>query len=159
MNEDERKSMPVPQIINFSNAAEKANHIAFVRVLIGVHRVEIVRHRPRRSDRQNRWYHPCFVAVFGDYLRGQGFSVGDDAHEITDDEVHMMFRMKFLTQSVFGARDGLHLGDFPRSTTELSTVEFNEYLDKIAAWLATFGIVVPEPGVCHEAEEMEQIEW
>lgn len=106
--------------------------------------------RRRRTDRQNRYYWPCFVKPLVEFLNDQGERT-DDGLRITKDHVHDMFRAKFLRREIRHPRTRELLGFQIRSTTELTTVEFNRYLDDVAAWLARYvGIVVPEPDVYRE---------
>lgn len=136
---DETRDM----IIDMSNPAEKRSILERVRGLVGMWRIEICKYRKRRTDRQNRYYWPCFVQPFGDYLRGQG-------HEFTDQMAHAVLKEMFLKRSVMDQNTG-ELYEYTMSTTELSTVEFNEYLDKCAAFFAMdCGIIVPEPNVYRE---------
>lgn len=131
-------------IVNLSAPQEKRMLLEKIRGLEGPHRIEIVKHRKRRSDRQNRYYWPCFVQPFADFLRGQG-------ETITDDEAHLLMRAKFLRQTVVNRETGEAIGQRIRSTTELTTEEFNNYLELCAQWLAeNFDIVVPEPDVYRE---------
>lgn len=136
--------------VNFHDQRQKHLFIAQIRELDGPHRVTVVKMRKRRSDRQNRYYWPCFVQIFGDYLRAQG-------EHYTDQHIHEMFKLKFLRKSHINKETGEVIADYTLSTTELNTKEFNEYLDSIAAWLAqTFQIVVPEASEYHEQELVTQ---
>jgi hypothetical protein len=138
--------MATELILDMSNPREKGLLLESVRKLEGWHRITIVKHRRRRTDRQNRYYWPCFVGPFGDYLRAQG-------HEFTDEMAHEVFKAMFLQTSVCDANTGQVL-TYTRSSADLSTVDFNEYLDKCAAFLASdCGIVVPEPDAYHEPAE------
>lgn len=132
--------------VNMSNPPEKHQLLERLRSLQGEYRVDILRHRKRRSDRQNRYYWPCFVQVFGDFLRAQG-------EEITDDEVHTLFKAKFLRTTVVNRDTGEVVGQKIRSTTDLDTEEFNDYLENVAKWLAeNVGIIVPPPDVYRVSE-------
>jgi hypothetical protein len=120
----------------------------------GVWRVELCRYRPRRTDRQNRWYHPCFVHPFAELLKEVGYECPDH-----HDAAHEYLKAQFLKTRTF-LPDGTQIVRV-RSTKELSTVEFNDYLDDCARWLAQHcGIVVPEPNIYHEpltGKERQQI--
>jgi hypothetical protein len=134
-------------IVNLSDAREKRNLLDAIRRLEGMQRVTICSHRKRRSDRQNRYYWPCFVQPFAEYLNAQGEAV-------TDDEAHTLLKQKFLRRSVADPETGEFVGDVLRSTTDLNTAEFNEYLENCAAWLADFfGINVPDPSIYREPTE------
>ncbi len=125
-------------IVNFDEPREAATAVQAVRSLRGWHRLTIAAYRKRRSDAQNRYYWPCYVAPFADFLRAQG-------ETITDEQAHEIMKHKFLRVSRYEPGNDEWL-TWTRSTTELSTVEFNTYLDLIATWLAEmFGIVVSDP--------------
>ena len=133
------------RIVNMSNQRDAFVFLNELKRLKGPYRFEVVQHRPRRSDRQNRYYWPCFVQPFATFLRDQG-------EFCTDDEAHEVLKYRFLRKSKMN-KVTAEVVDFVPSTTSLNTTEFNEYLDRVAAWLAdTFGIIVPEPDVYHEKD-------
>lgn len=85
---------------------------------------------PFRKDRslpQNSYYHGVVLKTFGDHL---GY---------TTEELHDAMKARFLVIDPDA--------DIPRikSTTKLSTVEFNEYIDKIVRLAAENGCDIPEP--------------
>lgn len=129
-------------IVDMSAPREKQMLLQQIRNLEGRHRIDITKHRPRRSDRQNRYYWPCFVTPLADYMRAQGEAVSElDAHEI--------LKQRFLRKAIIDHATGEAL-EFVRSTTALTTVEFNQYLDQCAAFLREMGIEVPEPKIYYE---------
>lgn len=130
------------QIIDLTSHREKNILLQMIRNLQGMYRVEIVKHRKRRSDRQNRFYWPMIVVPFADYLRGQG-------HDFTDEMAHEVLKKMFLESTIIDKETG-EAFTYVRSTTELSTVEFNDYLDRCAQVLAEHGVIVPEAGDYHE---------
>lgn len=136
--------MATEHVVNLSEPKDKQLILSSLRALEGPHRITWCRHRRRRSDRQNRYYWPCFVQPFGDYLRGQG-----NTH-FTDDMAHAVLKEMFLRTTVIDRENGRELA-YTRSTTELNTVEFNDYLDHVAQFLAEeCGFVVAEPSVYRE---------
>ena len=113
-----------------------------MRSLRGKHRISVKQYRAKRTDRQNRFYWPCFVVPFGRFLREQG-------EAITDDDAHEMLKLKFLRIVVQDARAGDL--ECTRSTTTLTKEEFNEYLDRCGMFLSQmFGIQIPEPSIYWE---------
>lgn len=133
-------------IIDMSNPREKAAILDKIRQLQGMYRFEVSKYHKRRTDRQNRYYWPAFVQAFADHLRAQG----DD---ITDEDAHEILKAKFLRKHVIDMNTGEVL-EFPGSTAQLSTVEFNEYLDRCATWLSEFfGLDIPDPEVYRMKEE------
>jgi hypothetical protein len=139
-------------IIDRSILAQVRTALDLIRSILmsgkGAIRIEIMEHRPRRTDRQNRYYWPCFVQPLADFLREQG-----DLTE--DEEAHELIKAKFLRKTIVNKKTG-EVMEYVGSTTDLTTKEFNEYLDRVAFWLADmFGIVVPDPNVYHEREDKD----
>lgn len=96
--------------------------------LIG-QRVEVIIRKPRtkRSDVQNSYYWGVVIELLSKEL-------GYDK-----DEMHEILKYKFLQSNAMGM-------PYVKSTTKLSTGEFEEYLSKIKQWAAEFlHIVIPDP--------------
>ena len=126
-------------IIDFDDEKERAMLYSKMRGLRGKNRITIAKYRRRRTDRQNRFYWPAFVEPFAQFLRDQG-------EPITNEMAHEMLKLKFLRVVVPDAKAGDL--ECSRSTTTLTTDEFNEYLDRCSQWLnEMFGIVTPEPAI------------
>jgi hypothetical protein len=141
--------MPV-QLINFDDAGAKRELLSRLGALRGPYRVEVTRLRPRRTDRQNRWYWPAIVTPFAQYLSAQDYDV------TSPEQAHAILKERFLRIEVVNKTTGEVIGQRVRSTTELSIEEFGDYCDRCAAWLSEFfGIVIqPGPGTeraCHAA--------
>lgn len=112
----------------------------------GIIRIEICAWRKRRTDRQNRFYHPAFVKPFANFLREQG-------QPYTNRDAHEMLKYKFLRREWVDEKTG-EVCAFTGSTRALNTVEFNQYLDLCAAWLhEMFGFTMPDPKDYHERDE------
>jgi hypothetical protein len=132
-------------IVNMDDAAKRTRIANRINDLRGMYRIEVTRYRRRRSDRQNRFYWPCMVKPFGDFLREQGEGV-------TDLEAHEILKSRFLRKTITDPKTGTMM-DYTRSTTELDTAEFNAYLDMCSAWLANmFGFIMPDPADYHERD-------
>lgn len=123
--------------VNFSEPRERAMFLKMVAALSGPHRVEIKRHHKKRSNPQNAYYWGVVLPAFVQFRHEQG-------EEFDAEMAHEMFKLKFLRKSVVNIDTGEVLGQTVRSTTTLNTAEFSEYLEKIIAWLADYGITVPE---------------
>jgi len=92
--------------------------------------VEIRKAKRRRSIPQNNYYWGVVLQLLGADL---GYS-SEEAHEA-------MVRM-FLEVP----NDDLEIPSTFRKTSDLSTVEFEEYLEKIRRWAAEFrGLFIPDP--------------
>jgi hypothetical protein len=134
-------------IIDGNNPREVLALTEMCRHLEGKWRITFVKHRPRRSDRQLRYYWPCFVQPFADWLRGHGND------HFTDEMAHEVLKKMFLERSVMNPATG-EVMTYVASTGDLSTGEFNEYLEKVAAFLASeCDFRVAEPNVFREPEE------
>ena len=131
-------------IIDMSNPREKQLILSKIRELEGMHRISVAKYHRRRTDRQNRYYWPCFVQPFAEFLRSQG-------EPISDDDAHEVLKYQFLRRSVINKQNGM-MGEYTQSTTKLTTVEFNTYLDQCATFLHEYaGIHVPDPTIYREA--------
>ena len=92
-------------------------------------RLEIVIRKPKtsRSTLQNSYYFGVVVELLANEL-------GYDK-----DEIHEILKYKFLQSNAMGM-------PYVKSTTKLSTGEFEEYLEKIRRWAAEFlHINIPDP--------------
>jgi hypothetical protein len=75
------------------------------------------------------------------YLWGVVYPVVSECTGFTDDEVHSAMKMLFLRVH----RD--KLPDTVKSTRELSTEEFSDYVKAIQQWAAEqYGAYIPDPG-------------
>lgn len=90
--------------------------------------VVIRRRRAQRSHSQNAYY---WGVVIAETAESFGYE---------PDEMHSAWKLEFL-------KDHTEDKPFPRikSTTELSTAEFETYLEQIRRKAAEYGCVVPEP--------------
>lgn len=93
--------------------------------------------KPTRSDKQNRLYFGLWLKELSEYT---GYEV---------DELHAMFKVKFLPQiigqpemrEVMGA-----LYELDYSTTQLDTKQFTDYLNRIERFAnITIGITLSHP--------------
>jgi len=89
--------------------------------------------KPQRSDNQRRFYFGVIVKILADEW---GYNPPEQMHDA--------LREEFLRLEA----DPEHGKPLPtvRSTSDLNTAEFEDYLDRIRAWAATdYGIVLPFP--------------
>lgn len=85
-----------------------------------------------RSVNQNAYYWSCVLEIVYQGLRDIGYREvmdKEDAHEVCKD----LFLKRKLVNEETGEVMEIH-----RSTTKLSTVEFNEYIEQIAQWAAEY---------------------
>ena len=132
-------------LIDFDRADHKAKLWQLLKSCNGLHRVTVVRYRPRRSDRANAYYWGVAIETFRTFLAEQG-------QWFSPDDVHAFFKDRFLREEVVNEQTGEVVGHRTGSTAKLTTVEFADYLDHVFAWLNdTFGVVVPAPNEYRDA--------
>ncbi len=96
-----------------------------------IKQIEIRDYKKPRTLDQNRYYWGVVLKTIAD-------DVGEDVESL-----HEYFAEKYLLQEVreiFGNDVKIR-----KSTTKLSTKEFNEYIEKIRAEMAQFGFIIPDP--------------
>lgn len=107
--------------------------------------LRVKKYRKSRSTKQNSYYWGAVISYVEDGLVNMGF----DRHLLSSENIHHMLRDKFLKEDI-GVSEGNHAGEFVtmvRSTTDLSTTEFMDYIADIQKWAAEFlNIVIPSPG-------------
>lgn len=85
-----------------------------------------------RSLKQNRYMFGVPYRYLVEYFKQFGY---------TKEDVHEICKHKFLAQKVI-AQAGVTI---PPSTTTLTTIEMEEYLESIRRWAAELGCSIPEP--------------
>lgn len=127
-------------ILDMSDARQKQTLLTHVRSLQGMHRFEVVRYRPRRSDAQNAYLWGVVYPLIGDTVRACG---NDDT---SDDDVHLMLRAKFLRRTVVNRQTGEAMGVVVGSTADLDTAAFSDYVEKCRQWAAEMlDLEIPDP--------------
>lgn len=90
-----------------------------------------------RSNNQNRYYWGVSIKLVSDFL---GY---------TENETHEVLKALFLTREVRIKNkkiDTFKTVNITRSTTELNTAEFEEFLTKIREWASIeLGVYIPTP--------------
>ena len=84
--------------------------------------------KKRRSSNQNRYYWGAIIPILC------------ESFGYFDEEMHEALKWKFLRNV---KREQLPT---VRSTANLSTIEFKNYIDKITIWSLEQGIIIPSPG-------------
>lgn len=92
----------------------------------------------KRSLNQNAYYHAVCVPLVKDGL----FDVG---YKLTNEQTHEYLKETFLRQEITNETTG-EVKYINRSTTELKTIEFNEYIYEIISWASEYlNIKIPLP--------------
>ena len=120
-------------IIDFDLNSDKRRLYDILKGFTGKKLVKIEKYRKKRSLNENRYYHGVVLRYISE---ATGFT-GEEAHEVC--------KNRFL---VYKKADKLNGEEFSvtKSTTELNTLEFEEYLEKIRMWALDFlDCLIPLP--------------
>lgn len=92
----------------------------------------------KRSTRQNAYYWGVIIDISVQAFRNTG-------HAITPEQVHEIFKYKFLKTVIPNLETGEPL-EYIKSTSELSTSDFMDYVAEIQQYMAeTFDCYLPDP--------------
>ena len=95
--------------------------------------------RPVENDRTTRQ---------NNYLWGVVYKLASEHTGFTPLEVHEVFKRRFLTYEK-SYQDKLY--EFTKSTTELTTREFADYVDEVRRYCeAELGLLIPDPEIVYD---------
>lgn len=88
-----------------------------------------------RTTPENKYYWKIIVGILSNEL---GY---------TKEEIHSILKQKFLSEVIFlKTKEGMKEMRIPKSTAELKTIEFEEYLSSIRQWASMeLSIYLPLP--------------
>ena len=98
--------------------------------------IDMRKHDEKRSNPQNRSYWLLRVQPITAWLRDLG-------NDVTEDEVHYILKKKFLGYKI-KVINGQEV-KILRSTKELSTIKFAEFMESIAIHFAGLGLILTDP--------------
>jgi hypothetical protein len=99
----------------------------------------IQKQKKTRTSPQNRFYHGVCVAILQQCLKDVGYLM-------TNEQVHEMLKLKFLKESILVNEETGEYLERIKSTTELSTVDFMEYIQQIQKFaIEYFNTEIPDP--------------
>lgn len=105
----------------------------------GEYILTLEKQKKKRSINQNRYYFGVVLPILLHHFRQIGFN-----NIQTHEQVHEILKFKFLKESIVND-DGTFLERI-KSTTELSTSEFMDYVAEIQQWAAEqFDLDIPDP--------------
>jgi hypothetical protein len=107
--------------------------------------------RQKRSSPQNRYYHGVVVELIYRGMQDAGIDrLYDHGPMLTKDRTHDYLKDMFLKAPG-------PFGEITRSTTELNTQEFGEYIERCVQFAAEYlNVVIPPPGEQMSLIEQEQ---
>lgn len=124
--------------IDFQKKESKQKLFEYLKTLNSVYKIEIKKDKNKRSYSQNRYYHGIVVKLIAE----------DTGH--FPDEMHEILKTMFLQYDAIIEKTGVVVR-IAKSTTELNTAEFEEYLEKCRIFALTdLGIRIPLPNECLE---------
>ena len=101
--------------------------------------ITIERRKKQRSHPQNNFYWGVIIPIIQHALYDLG-------NIYTKEQVHDILKHMFLKEDVPVGKDGEFLTKI-KSTTDLTTSGFMDYVQEITIWAATFlKVEIPEPG-------------
>lgn len=102
--------------------------------------ITIQKAKKTRSNQQNRYLHAAFTILSKELIN----YTGDERY--TPKVVKDIVKCKFLTVDMINENSGEVIGIRIKSTTQLSTLEMNEFIDNMIRWAAEqFNINIPYP--------------
>jgi hypothetical protein len=108
--------------------------------LAGLYECRIEPRKNTRSSQQNRYFHGVIVEMFYQFLRDQDYDAA------SPEAAKGFLKAKFLLHELVNPETGEVIGRRVKSTAELSSEEFGDFIDRARAWLADFfGLVIPDP--------------
>jgi hypothetical protein len=101
--------------------------------------ITIQKQKKTRSNPQNAFYYGVVVPIMQQCLKDAGYLM-------TNEQIHEMLKLKFLKESILvNEQTGEYLERI-KSTTELSTIEFMEYILEIQKFAVEyFNTEIPSP--------------
>lgn len=110
-----------------------------LRVLDGKNvRITLEEIKRRRSDRQNRYYWGVIIVMVTEMFLDAGNTIdGEQVHEFLKEHVGA------LKDTVLDPHGVLH--SVVRSSTKLTTAEWEDYMERIRVWAADFSLNIPAP--------------
>ena len=103
-----------------------------------------------RSNPQNRYYWGTLLYMIREELEQEGYQASDLAAgasgNLTRDLVHEVMKELFAKQEIYHPETGQVIAVTKRSTRDMSTKQFKDYIDNIRQWaVENLSLDVPDP--------------
>lgn len=136
-------TMPLQGKLQCRPFAEALEHLRGKNVILTV-----AESKPKRSNKANAYYWSIVVDLIHRALKESGW-------EISRESTHELLRVRFLSEDHPIGKDGEFVTRV-KSTTELNSTEFGEYLEHCCRFAAEYlNVVIPAPGEQMEMETEE----
>lgn len=101
--------------------------------------IRIEKKKRKRSNPQNRFYYGVVIPLMQQALKESG-------NLMTSNDVHELLKLRFLKETILVNEETGQIVERIKSTTELSTSQFMDYMAEINVFASEyFGVVIPEP--------------
>ena len=101
--------------------------------------ITIEKPKKKRSNPQNAFYYGVVIPIVQNALRDAGYVM-------TNEATHDLIKLKFLKEVILSNEDTGEVIERVKSTTELSTSQFMDFVAEIRQFTNDyFGVDIPEP--------------
>lgn len=95
--------------------------------------------KKKRSNPQNAFYYGVIIPIVKNCLRDAGYIM-------TNEATHDLIKLKFLKEVILTNEDTGEIVERVKSTTELSTSQFMDFVAEISIFTNEyFGVIIPQP--------------
>lgn len=101
--------------------------------------IRIEKKKKKRSNPQNRFYYGVVIPLMQQSLKESGTLM-------TSNDVHELLKLRFLKETILVNEETGQIVERIKSTTELTTSQFMDYISEITLFAAEyFGVEIPAP--------------
>lgn len=101
--------------------------------------ITVEKAKKKRTNPQNSFYHGAVIPIMKDALKEAG-------HVMTNESVHDLLKLRFLKETILINEDTGEYIERIKSTTELSTTQFAEFILNIQQFATEyFSVIIPDP--------------
>ena len=95
--------------------------------------------KKKRSNQQNAFYWGIVIVIIKSCLKSTG-------NNLSENDVHDLLRLKFLKETISIKEETGEVIERVKSTTELTTSQFMDYIAEIQQFAAEyFDVIIPDP--------------
>ena len=95
--------------------------------------------KKKRSNQQNAYYWGIVIVIIKSALKSTG-------NNLSENDVHDLLRLKFLKETILIKEETGEVIERVKSTTELTTSQFMDYIAEIQQFAAEyFDVIIPDP--------------